>query len=239
MTATLDTTVGDIVASDFRAASVFHRYGIDFCCGGGSSLSEACRKKDVSASDVLAAITSACATPDPGTPRFGSWDLPTLITYIVSNHHAYVREALPSIQAHAQKLAAVHGGNHPELLDVATLFDGVVEEMTSHMAKEEQVLFPFIAALSAAVKGGTPPPSGPFGRVSNPIRMMEQEHESAGSAMATIRDLTDGYVPPADGCTTYRICMQELEAFEVDLHAHVHLENNILFPKAKQLAGEQ
>jgi regulator of cell morphogenesis and NO signaling len=238
MTATIETTVGDIVASDFRAAAVFHKFGIDFCCGGGATLSDACQKQNVSAGAVLEALTTACAAPDARTPRFNSWDVSTLVSYIVSNHHAYVREALPAIQAHTRKLASVHGENHPELIEVTALFEGVAEEMTSHMMKEEHVLFPFIDALGAAAQRGTPAPVPPFGRVSNPIRMMEQEHESAGAAMARIREVTGGYAPPADGCTTYRITMQELEAFEADLHAHVHLENNILFPKAKQLAGE-
>jgi regulator of cell morphogenesis and NO signaling len=238
MTATIETTVGDIVASDFRAAAVFHKFGIDFCCGGGATLSDACQKQNVSAGAVLEALTTACAAPDARTPRFNAWDVSTLVSYIVSNHHAYVREALPSIQAHTRKLASVHGENHPELLEVTALFEGVAEEMTSHMMKEEHMLFPFINALGAAAERGTPVPAPPFGRVSNPIRMMEQEHESAGAAMARIREVTGGYAPPADGCTTYRITMQELEAFEADLHAHVHLENNILFPKAKQLAGE-
>ncbi len=238
MTATIETTVGEIVASDFRAAAVLHKFGIDFCCGGGATLSDACRKQNVSAGDVLQALTTACAAPDGTTPRFNTWDVQTLVSYIVSNHHSYVREALPTIQAHARKLASVHGENHPELIEVTALVDAVYDEMTSHMMKEEHVLFPFINALGAAAQRGTPAPVPPFGRVSNPIRMMEQEHESAGAAMARIRELTGGYVPPADGCTTYRITLKELEAFENDLHAHVHLENNILFPKAKQLAGE-
>ncbi len=238
MTATADTTVRDIVTSDFRAAAVFHKFGIDFCCGGGSTLNDACEKQNVSPGAVLEALTSACATPDAGTPRFNAWDVQTLVSYIVSNHHAYVRQALPSIQTHARKIASVHGENHPELIDVAALFDGVADEMTSHMMKEEHVLFPYITALGAAAQRGTAAPSAPFGRVSNPIRMMEREHESAGAAMARIRELTGGYAPPEDGCTTYRITLQELAAFEADLHAHVHLENNILFPKALELEAQ-
>lgn len=238
MTATAETTIRDIVASDFRAAAVFHKFGIDFCCGGGATLHEACEKQSVSAGQVLDALASACASPDARTPRFNAWDVQTLVSYIVSNHHAYVRDALPTIQAHAHKLASVHGPNHPELHEVAGLFDGVAEEMTSHMMKEERILFPYIVALGTAAQQGAAAPPAPFGSVSNPIRTLEHEHESAGAAMARIRDLTGGYVPPGDGCTTYRITMQELAAFETDLHAHVHLENNILFPKAKQLAGE-
>jgi regulator of cell morphogenesis and NO signaling len=238
MTSSVDTTVGDIVASDFRAAAVLQRHGIDFCCGGGSTLGDACRKQNVNATAVLAELTSACAAPDAATPRFSSWDVQTLVSYIVSNHHAYVRQALPAIQAHTQKIASVHGENHPELVDVARVFDGVSEEMTSHMMKEEHILFPYISALGAAAERRAEAPFAPFGSVSNPIRMMEQEHESAGAAMARIRELTGGYAAPEDACTTYRISLQELEAFEADLHAHVHLENNILFPKAKELAGE-
>jgi regulator of cell morphogenesis and NO signaling len=238
MTATAETTIRDIVASDFRAAAVFHKFGIDFCCGGGATLSEACEKNSLNASQVLDALGHACATPDAGAPRFNAWDVQTLVSYIVSNHHAYVREALPTIHAHAHKIASVHGQNHPELLEVASLFDGVADEMTSHMMKEERILFPYIVALGQSAQQGVPAPPAPFGSVSNPIRMMEHEHESAGAAMARIRELTGAYVPPADGCTTYRITLQELAAFEADLHAHVHLENNILFPKAKQLAGE-
>jgi regulator of cell morphogenesis and NO signaling len=238
MTATAETTIRDIVASDFRAAAVFHKFGIDFCCGGGSTLSDACQQHNVKSVEVLEALTAACAAPDPTTPRFDAWDVQALVSYIVSNHHAYVREALPTIQAHTHKLASVHGENHPELREVVGLFDGVSDEMTSHMMKEEHILFPYISALGIAAQRGQSAPKAPFGSVSNPIRMMEHEHESAGAAMARIRELTGGYVPPADGCTTYRITMQELAAFEADLHTHVHLENNILFPKAKQLAGE-
>ena len=239
MTASTATTVRDIVTSDFRAAAVFQRFGIDFCCGGGSTLSEACQRQNVDADEVLQALTSACATPDAGTPRFNTWDVGTLVTYIVTNHHAYVRQALPTIQAYTSKIASVHGSNHPELHEVARVFDDVADEMASHMMKEERVLFPYITALGAAAERGTQPPFAPFGRVSNPIQMMEQEHESAGAAMARIRDLTAGYAAPDDACTTYRVTLQELAAFEADLHAHVHLENNILFPKAKELAGEQ
>jgi regulator of cell morphogenesis and NO signaling len=238
MTATAETTIRDIVASDFRAAAVFHKFGIDFCCGGGATLSQACEQQSLNPGQVLDALASVCATPDAGTPRFNAWDVQALVSYIVTNHHTYVREALPTIHAHTQKIASVHGENHPELLEVASLFEGVADEMTSHMMKEEHILFPYIGALGAAAQQGAAAPPAPFGSVSNPIRMMEHEHESAGAAMARIRELTGGYVPPADGCTTYRITLQELAAFEADLHAHVHLENNILFPKAKQLAGE-
>ncbi len=237
MTATTDTTIREIVTGDFRAAAVFHKFGIDFCCGGGRTVKDACSERALDTAQVLEAIGHATATPDAGAPQFAAWEPSTLISHIVSKHHAYVRDALPTIHGYTQKLAKVHGERHPELLEIARLFEGVADEMTSHMMKEEHILFPYINALAAAAKRGSGVPAAPFGTIANPIRMMEHEHESAGAAMARMRELSGGYVPPADGCTTYQVCFKELDAFERDLHAHVHLENNILFPKALELAG--
>lgn len=238
MTATLDMTIRDIVANDFRTAAVFQRHSIDFCCKGDRSIQDACRTGRVTAEDVLKDIAEATATPATGEPRFNSWDLATLVSYIVGNHHAFVRQAIPVLLTHTKKVAAVHGDRHPELPEVARLFSEVADEMTSHMAKEEQILFPYIVDVEEASRTGGGRPSAPFGTVRNPIRMMEMEHESAGDAMARIRSLTSGYSIPEGACTTYRVCLQELEAFERDLHQHVHLENNILFPKAARLENE-
>lgn len=236
MQVTGETTVGEIVTADFRTAAVFHEFGIDFCCGGGVTLREACQERNIDEDAVLTAVERSCAQPGSG-PRFEAWDPDTLIVYIVGIHHAYVKRALPSITAHTQKISAVHGGRHPELREVARLAEEVAAEMTSHMAKEERILFPYISALAEAARHGQPAPVAPFGSVDNPIRLMEEEHKSAGDAMARIRALTMGYVAPEDGCTTYTVCLQELEAFELDLHTHVHLENNLLFPKARALAA--
>jgi regulator of cell morphogenesis and NO signaling len=235
MTATLDMTVRDIVANDYRAAEVFQRYGIDFCCGGDRRVADACRAKNVEPSTVLTELAALEQTPSAGTPRFNTWELPALSAYIVSNHHEYVRQAIPTVLGHTKKVAAVHGEHHPEMAEVASLFQGVADEMIAHMRKEEMMLFPFITALAEAAKAGRPAPRPPFGTVANPIRMMMMEHDSAGGAMARIKELTRGYEPPEDACTTFRVCLQELDAFERDLHAHVHLENNILFPKAMEL----
>jgi regulator of cell morphogenesis and NO signaling len=239
MNATPNSTIRDIVAADFRAAAIFHGYGIDFCCGGGKTLAQACHERSVCAGEVLRDVARACRLADDSTPRFAEWDTDTLIAYIVSTHHGYVRRAMPVIAAYTAKLASVHGGNHPELLDVKRVFDGVVAEMTAHMAKEETVLFPYIAELADAAQAGEPIRRPPFGHVDNPIRMMEAEHEKTGEAMAVIKALTDQYRAPADACPTYRICLQELDAFEQDLHRHVHLENNVLFPRARFLANLQ
>jgi regulator of cell morphogenesis and NO signaling len=235
MIATPDTTIREIVAGDFRAAAVFHEHDIDFCCRGNRTLADACADRGIDPGTLMNEIAQACAGQDASAPRFASWDLATLISYIVGNHHAYVRGAIPTLLAHTAKIASVHGERHPELQDIAREFTAVADEMTSHMFKEEKILFPYVAMMDAAVRNGQPIPGAPFGTVSNPIRMMEMEHESAGDAMARIRKLTGGYVAPEDGCSTYRACFQELEAFERDLHAHVHLENNILFPKARAL----
>jgi regulator of cell morphogenesis and NO signaling len=235
MQVTRETPVGEIVAGDFRTAAVFNEYGIDFCCGGRRSLADVCQEQSLDADAVVKAIEQACGQPG-SSPRFTEWEPEALIGYIVGNHHAYVRRALPSLLANSRKIATVHGGRHPELHEVAQLTDEVAAEMTSHMMKEEHMLFPFIEALAASAREGYPAPDAPFGSIENPLRMMEMEHESAGTAMARMRELTGGFTVPDDGCTTYRVCLQELQAFEADLHAHVHLENNVLFPKARALA---
>jgi regulator of cell morphogenesis and NO signaling len=238
MTATEDMTVREIVANDFRSAEVFQRHGIDFCCRGNRSLEDACRSGGISVERILREVTEITAPPTAGGPRFNSWDLATLVSYIQANHHAFVRRTIPVLRTHTEKVAKVHGDAHPELREVARLVALIADEMTSHMAKEEHILFPYIVALEQAVTANNSAPATPFGTVRNPIRMMEAEHESSGDAMARIRDLTSGYAVPEGACTTYRVCMQELEAFERDLHEHVHLENNILFPRALQLESE-
>jgi regulator of cell morphogenesis and NO signaling len=233
MPPTPETTVREIVADDFRTAAVFEKLGIDFCCGGQRALGAVCQERGLSYRDVEAALLAATASAsDAGTPRFGTWEPPALVSYIVANHHAYVRSAIPPLLEHTRKIAAVHGDRHLELGDVAATFAAVADEMTSHMFKEERILFPVIVAMAEAAASGQPLAPPPFGSVGNPIRMMEHEHESAGGAMARISALTGGYRPPDDACTTYRVCLEELKAFEADLHRHVHLENNILFPKA-------
>ena len=235
MRVTGDSTVAEIVAGDFRAAAVFNQFGIDFCCGGKRTVAAACLDRRVDTGVVVEAIEMACAAPGTG-PRFGEWEPEALIAFIVGNHHAYVRRTLPSLVANARKIAAVHGHRHPELQEVAHLTEAVSAEMSAHMVKEERILFPYIADLAAAAREGRALAPAPFGPVENPIRMMEEEHESAGACMARMRELTGGFTPPADGCTTYRVCFQELQAFEADLHTHVHLENNLLFPQARALS---
>jgi regulator of cell morphogenesis and NO signaling len=230
----VNTTVGRIVADDYRAAAIFERYGIDFCCGGNRPMADACRERGVDSQAVAAAVEAATAQADTGGQPFNAWELDALIGHIVATHHRYIREAVPSMLAHTRKVADVHGERHPEVRKIAAAFEGVAEELMSHMAREEQVLFPYITALVSAGRGG-PVPRAPFGTVANPIRMMEREHQAAGDEMAGIRQASGGYALPEDACMTYKVTYQELAAFEADLHQHVHLENNILFPKALEL----
>lgn len=228
------TTIRDIVADDFRAAAVFQRHRIDFCCGGNRPIADACREKGLDPTVVIAEVEAATAAQGD-VPRFAAWDLDFLANYIVANHHGYVRRAIETIGAHTQKVAGVHGEHHPETVTVAEIFAGVAQEMVQHMAKEERMLFPFIVRLAEAERSGQAAPVAPFGTIANPIRMMELEHQAAGDSMAAIRRLTADFTIPADACTTYRVTYKELEEFEADLHQHVHLENNVLFPKALRL----
>ena len=228
-----EMTIRSVVADDFRAAAVFERHGIDFCCGGNRPIADACRERGADDGQVLAELEVALA-PAGDQPRLAAWDLDFLATYIVNNHHAYVRQAVGPMHAHTRKVAEVHGDHHPEVREIAQRFDLVVAELTAHMAKEERMLFPYIARLAAAARGGEVPVA-PFGTIANPITMMEAEHRNAGDQLAAIRRLSAGFVPPPDACTTFKVTYQELQAFETDLHRHVHLENNILFPRATDL----
>jgi regulator of cell morphogenesis and NO signaling len=227
--------IGDIVAADYRAAAVFERFGLDFCCAGRRTLDDVCRERSVDALALLSALDGLARTADAPEPEQAPWPLDELIDHIVSRHHGYVRGAIPTIAAHTAKVAAVHGARRPELVQVARVFTEVAEGMRSHMAKEEEILFPYIRLLVEAERSGRRIRPSPFGTIHNPIRMMETEHEHAGDEMRLIRELTDGYAPPELACSTYRVSFAELEEFERDLHRHVHLENNVLFPAAIRL----
>ncbi len=228
----LTLSLKDIVTQDFHAAAVFEKYTLDFCCRGGKTIDEACRERGIEAASVLGDLKTLSSKSQESSTRYGEWPVDFLIDFIVKNHHGYVTRMIPVLYAHTQKVASVHGARHPEVIQIAAHFDAIAREFQQHMQKEEHALFPFIKALARSKDGGQPATPSPFGSVQNPIRMMEAEHQSAGDEMRTIRELSGGYVPPDDACTTYRIMYQELRDFEVDLHQHVHLENNILFPKA-------
>jgi regulator of cell morphogenesis and NO signaling len=229
--------VKDILTSNIKAAHVFEKYGIDFCCKGNRPLGEACAEKNVSVDTILAELNSVEENEQESASgmRFENWDLKFLIDYIVNNHHSYVRNAIPQMRPHLEKVAFKHGNKYPELEDVKSLFEDVAEEMISHMHKEETILFHIIRYLVDCQKFNERPKISGFKSVRIPIEAMEAEHTNAGGAMEKIRELTNNLTPPADACNTFKLTYKELEDFEKDLHIHVHLENNILFPKAIQL----
>lgn len=228
-------TLGAIVAADHRAAVVFERFGLDFCCGGHQTLTEVCQRPAVDAGALLQALDTLDG--EGGRAEWGTaaWPLDTLIDHILSSHHAYVRASIPLVAAHVTRIASVHGERSPELHEVSRLFDRISLDLTRHMRKEEEILFPYIRALVTAERTGRLLRPSPFGTVQNPIRMMEAEHQEAGDELRLIRELTHDYALPDFACATYEVCFEELQNFERDLHRHVHLENNVLFPGAIQL----
>ena len=235
MTIAANQTVGKIAASTPSATREFEKHGVDYCCGGGRTLAQACAQSDVSVDDVIARIEQS-ALAQPAVDR--DWDttpLSGLIAHINNTHHAFVRSECPRIEALAAKVAKVHARNHPELNEVRAEFSSLAEELRIHLMKEEQILFPYVMRMEESVLAEEPAPPAMFGTVANPIRMMMQEHDSAGEALRKIREITSDYKIPEDACISYRILFQALPDFEADLHQHIHLENNILFPRASAM----
>lgn len=228
-------TIGEMVVADYRKAEVFRKYGIDYCCGGKKPLGETCRKKGIDLQAIQQELDDLERRPADDRQDFDHWDLDTLANYIVDKHHNYVSAALPILHELTAKVARVHGERHPELVTIARIFNEIATELQVHMQKEERVLFPYIDTMALARRTGASAPPPFFGSVENPIHLMEAEHESAGSGMEEIRRLSNDYTPPSDACTSYRVLFAKLEEFERDLHQHVHLENNLLFPKAIRL----
>jgi regulator of cell morphogenesis and NO signaling len=223
-------TIGEIVANDFRAASMFKEAGIDFCCGGNKSLTEACIEKGADETRLIQQLDTLALTPISGAMNFKDWNLSFLSDYIVNTHHKFVLKNLPELVFYTQKIAEVHGNFHPELIEVASLFTKINEELLQHLKNEEQVLFP-------AIKEAENKPSPALiATIVSEITRMQGEHEFAGGAMDNINVLTQNYLIPEDACNTYRVTLKLLEQFEDDLHIHVHLENNILYPNALKLA---
>ncbi|PAU93274.1 iron-sulfur cluster repair di-iron protein [Aliifodinibius salipaludis] len=234
MSITKERTVGQIVKDDYRTAQIFQQHGLDFCCGGGRTIEEACAKKDVDLNKIVQALNQI-TTDGSKEDNYDQWSLDFLVDYIVNNHHEFTRNKLPEIGKYAKKVAAVHGKRHEELNVIYYEFTMLHTEIFNHLDKEEHILFPYIKQLVEAEKEGVKPEKPEFGEAANPIAMMEDEHDEAGTSMAKIRRLSNDFTPPEDACTTYRLLYENLEGFEKDLHKHVHLENNILFPKALEL----
>jgi len=228
-------TIGEYVAKDFRTAALFSKYGIDFCCKGNRTLDEVCEKKEVNPDELLAQIESILASKNDSGIDFSSWPLDLLADYIEKKHHRYVAEKTPVLLQFLDKLSRVHGANHPELIEINELFKGCAGELAQHMKKEELILFPFIKKMVDATITDRLVEQPHFGTVENPIEMMKHEHDAEGERFRKIAELSNNYTPPADGCNTYKVTFAMLQEFEEDLHTHIHLENNILFPKAIRL----
>lgn len=232
MKPTENQPVGAIVATDYRSAAVFQKFGIDFCCKGGQSLHDACAKKGVDPDLLINAVEAVTADTTPLANDFRSWPLDRLSDYIADTHHTFVREQIPVLLQFLKKLCKVHGERHPELFEIYAEFHDAADHLNLHMHKEEHILFPHIARMQSAMTAHEMLPPPAFGSVQHPIGMMMHEHETEGERFARMSELTSGYQPPEDACTTYRVAFQMLKEFEENLHLHIHLENNILFPAA-------
>jgi regulator of cell morphogenesis and NO signaling len=232
-------TVGELAAQCPGATREFEQLGIDYCCGGTRTLGEACAEAKITVEQALARLQAGLASTQTKDER--NWQaasLTELIGHITSTHHVFVRSECPRIQGLAAKVVSVHGVNHPELLTVQTIFSDLAEELSVHLMKEEQILFPYVTRMEEAAFAGEPAPPAMFGTVVNPVRMMMQEHDGAGEALKNLRKVTTDYALPADACISYTTLYDALKGFEADLHQHIHLENNILFPRAVALESK-
>ena len=230
--------IGELVARDYRTASVFKKYSIDFCCQGNRTIEEACEKKNIDTKKVLEDLVAMMEAKSESTTDYQSWPLDLLADYIEKKHHRYVQEKTLEIQPYLDKICKVHGERHPELLEIKEEFNASAGELAAHMKKEEMILFPFIRKMTKAKLENTKVDAAHFGTVKNPIQMMMNEHTVEGNRFRKIEELSNNYTPPLDACNTYRVSFALLKEFEQDLHLHIHLENNILFPRAIEIEKE-
>lgn len=231
----LGESLGEIAASDIRKAEIFKKYGLDFCCGGKKSLEAACAENKIDAGLIRDELNRVDQDEQPAINDYNAWDPAYLIDHIVNTHHRYVCDNLPVLKELSQKVEDAHGEFHPELIQINKLVQDLNDELSAHLQKEERVLFPYIIQLQACESENTAYQKPLFDSIERPINMMEAEHESAGEMLAEIRSLSAGYKLPANACNSYKLLFQLLNDFENDLKLHIHLENNILFPKALKL----
>ena len=227
-------TVREVALNNPAATRVFEELGIDYCCGGNRSLGEACRTANVKIDQVLESLETAdqASLAAADDRDWQSEPSAALIAHIQQTHHAYTRQEIARLGPLFDKVCSVHGKNHPELLQIRDTFQALAQELSAHLMKEEMVLFPYILKIEAAVAGNQPLARAPFGSVQNPVSMMEHEHDSAGNALRAMKQASDGYTAPPNACVSYQTLYRALAEFEADLHRHIHLENNILFPRA-------
>lgn len=228
-------TVGEYVAQDYRIAALFSKYKIDFCCKGNKTIDEVCQAKGLDVNQIQNEIDHLFHSNAPEEINFKLFSPNLLIDYILEIHHKYIQEKTPILLMYLDKLCKVHGDRHPELFEINNLFKISATELLNHLQKEELILFPFIKTLDSAIKNSQTIQQPDFGTVDNPIALLKHDHEMEGDLFAKISELTNNYTPPTDACETYRVTFAMLKEYEQDLHKHIHLENNILFHKAKEL----
>lgn len=230
-----NSIIGEVVAADYQTASVFKNHNIDFCCNGNKTIADACEQHAIDPQVLIEQLEEATKGNHISKHDYNSWSLDFLADYIVNQHHRYVEQKIQDIKPLLSKIVEVHGSQYPELLDVQQLFEETSGELTKHMKKEELILFPFIRNMVNAQKNRETLASPVFESVQNPIAMMHHEHDNEGERFRKIAALTKDYTPPIDACNTYKVTLAMLKEFEEDLHLHIHLENNILFPKSIEL----
>lgn len=238
LTGEAEETLGEIAAKDIRKAEIFKKYGLDFCCGGKKTVKQACAEKGIDVTKIEYELQHTDKNYAGRPLPYNEWEEGFLADYIVNTHHSYVKKSLPELLQFGLKVAKVHGNLHPELVTIYGLVEEVSEEMTEHMEKEEKILFPFIKKVSQAANKAEVFSNASFGSVENPISMMEHEHEIVGKNLELIRNLSKDFALPSDACASYKLYFKMLEEFESDLFLHVHLENNILFPRILEMSKE-
>lgn len=232
------THVGEIATHYPATIRVFQRYGIDFCCGGKRPLGEVCGERKLSFVDLKQDLEVALAAPREPGPSWDRATLADLVAHIVERYHRSLDEELPRLDQMMQKVLRVHGERHIELVDVAATFGEIRDELRPHMMKEEQVLFPYLERLEAVASSGEALLASPFGSIGSPIQVMQLEHESVGRALESLRGLTGNHVAPAGACNTFRGLYHGFAELERELHEHIQIENNVLFPRAARLEAE-
>lgn len=237
MTSIAEQTLANIVTHNHATVPVLEKYHLDFCCKGKRTLQEACKEKELSLETIISELEKTTKSEQNSRMPFTEMNAEQLIGYILIHHHFYVKQSMPTMLSHLEKIASTHGDRFPYMIEVLELFNEINEEMTSHMQKEEMILFPRIKEVEALFSVNQ---NGKLreGYISEPVQVMEAEHDHAGEIMYKIRQLTNTYMPPIDACTTFKVSLAELRAFEEDLHRHVHLENNLLFPLANKMSAQ-
>jgi regulator of cell morphogenesis and NO signaling len=237
MSVIAEKTVRELALENTGATRVFEKFGIDYCCGGGQTLGQACQAANISIDEVTEAFEVGQRSLR-GAAEGHNWQaepLGDLVSHITSTHHKYTREEISHLVPLFDKVCSKHGPSHPELLQLRDIFAGLADELSAHLMKEEMVLFPHIIRMEEAVIEKSPILPAPFGTVQNPVAMMKHEHDSAGNALRALREISHGYTAPPDACVSFQTLYKALAEFEADLHQHIHLENNILFPRAVEM----